>query len=277
MRAVGAGDRRARSPSRTSSGVDQHPDEDQLHLPRLDLLAEVLGRAADHQPGDEDGRAGRRAASSRGRSRPRRRSPRRSMRLASGTRPPIPVSESRAALTAPQEVTVVTAVHSEESAMPKRCSLPSMLPPVEPSKAWVRMPACVLRRGAVLLGDVDDADADDEHHHHRRVERPALAPVADHAAEGVGEGGRDDQDQQQLDEVGEAARVLERDGAVDVEEAAAVGAELLDRLLRGDRARARASGCRRRACGRPGSRRGSGSRPGRRGRARRRSEIGSRM
>ena len=61
--------------------------------------------------------------------------------LAIGTRPPMPVSESRAPLTAPQEVTVVTAVHNDVSAIPKRCSLPSMLPPVEPSKAAVASPA----------------------------------------------------------------------------------------------------------------------------------------
>ena len=68
--------------------------------------------------------------------------------LASGTRPPIPVSESKAALTAPQEVTVVTAVHSEDSAIPKRCSLPSMLPPVEPSKACGHDPGVVLGRAS---------------------------------------------------------------------------------------------------------------------------------
>ena len=39
---------------------------------------------------------------------------------------------------------------------------------------------------------------------HRREERPALAAVADHPPEGVGERGRDQQDQQQLDEVGRA-------------------------------------------------------------------------
>ena len=120
--------------------------------------------------------------------------------------------------------------------MPKRCSLPSRLPPVEPSKAWVWRPASVLGRGAVLLGDVDDDDAGDEEHRTSREDRPALPLAADHAPVGVGEAGRDDQDQQHLDEVGEAARVLERVGGVDVEEAAAVGPELLDRLLRGDRA-----------------------------------------
>ena len=53
----------------------------------------------------------------------------------------MPVSDSKAALTAPHEVTVVTAVHSVEFAMPKRVSLPSRLPPVEPSITPVWMPA----------------------------------------------------------------------------------------------------------------------------------------
>ena len=60
--------------------------------------------------------------------------------LAIGTAPPMPVSDSNAALTAPHDVTVVTAVHSAEFAIPKRCSLPSMLPPVEPSMRGT--PAC---------------------------------------------------------------------------------------------------------------------------------------
>ena len=62
-------------------------------------------------------------------------------RFENGTAPPRPVSDSKAELTAPHEVTVVIAVQSEELAIPKRCSLPSMLPPVEPWKAWVWRPA----------------------------------------------------------------------------------------------------------------------------------------
>ena len=54
-------------------------------------------------------------------------------------------------------------------------------------------------------------------------------------AEGVGQGAGDQQDQQDLHEVGERGRVLEGMGRVGVEEAAAVGAQLLDRLLGGDR------------------------------------------
>ncbi len=90
----------------------------------------------------------------------------------------------------------------------------------------------VLGGRAVLLGGVGDAEQADREDHHRRVEGPALAAVADHAAELRRRGGGDQQDEDHLDEVRELGRVLEREGAVDVEEAAAVGAELLDRDLR---------------------------------------------
>ena len=46
-----------------------------------------------------------------------------------GTRPPMGVKESCMALTAPQEAEVVTAMNKEVSMMPKRASLPSILPP----------------------------------------------------------------------------------------------------------------------------------------------------
>ena len=85
------------------------------------------------------------------------------------------------------------------------------------------------------LGGVDEPDRDDEQRHHRREHRPALAAAADHAAVGRGQPGRDHEDHQHLDEVREPRRVLERHRRVDVEEAAAVGPEQLDRLLRGDR------------------------------------------
>ena len=62
-------------------------------------------------------------------------------RLANGTAPPMPVNDSIALLTAPQEVTVVTTSNSAEPAIPKRCSLPSMLPPVEPAITCVCRPA----------------------------------------------------------------------------------------------------------------------------------------
>ena len=46
-----------------------------------------------------------------------------------GTRPPSGVNESCIELTEPFEAAVVAEAHSAEFAMPKRTSLPSMLPP----------------------------------------------------------------------------------------------------------------------------------------------------
>ena len=77
---------------------------------------------------------------------------------------------------------------------------------------------------------------DHEHQRHRGQHRPALPHVADHAAEGQGQRGRDQEDRQHLDEVGERRRILVGMRRVGVHEAAAVGAEHLDRFLRGDRA-----------------------------------------
>ena len=100
----------------------------------------------------------------------------------------------------------------------------------------------VLGGRAVLLGDVDDHDADDEEEGHRAEDHPALAAVADHATERERQRRRDQHDEEHLERVGERGRVLQRVGRVDVEEAAAVGPEHLDRLLRGDRAAGDAAG-----------------------------------
>jgi hypothetical protein len=63
-----------------------------------------------------------------------------SIMFAIGTAPPRPVSESSAAFTAPVDVTVVIAVHSDEPATPKRVSLPSRLPPAIPAACWATEP-----------------------------------------------------------------------------------------------------------------------------------------
>ena len=70
--------------------------------------------------------------------------------LISGTRPPRGVRLSCTLLTAPQLASVVITVNSAELAMPKRTSLPSMLPPdcvpvaavAMPSFARFGLPAC---------------------------------------------------------------------------------------------------------------------------------------
>jgi hypothetical protein len=83
---------------------------------------------------------------------------------------------------------------------------------------------------------VGDADADQEQHEHAGEDRPALPLIADHAAEDVGERCTDREDRHHLDQVGDRVRVFERMRRVGVEEAAAIGAEHLDRQLRGNRA-----------------------------------------
>ena len=60
--------------------------------------------------------------------------------LISGTMPPSAVNESSMALTAPHEASVVITLKSEEATMPKRTSLPSMLPPVRPSALSASLP-----------------------------------------------------------------------------------------------------------------------------------------
>ena len=66
---------------------------------------------------------------------------------------------------------------------------------------------------------------------HRGQNRPALTHVADRAAEGENGGDRDQQQRPDLEKVGPGVGVLERMRRIGVEEAAAVGAELLDDLL----------------------------------------------
>ena len=128
-----------------------------------------------------------------------------------GTMPPSGVKESCIALTAPHEAAVVMAANRPEASMPKRTSLPSMLPPACIALAAWSTPSGAEQRIAGLLGRDDHDHGHDEHHRHGRQHGPALAHVADHAAEGEAQRGRDQEDRQHLDEVGQRRRVLVRD------------------------------------------------------------------
>ena len=90
-------------------------------------------------------------------------------------------------LTAPQLASVVTVANSAELAIPKRTSLPSMLPPDWPEVAAVWTPRLAEDGIAGLLEVVADEHADQEHDREGRKDRPALPRVADHLAEGVGQ------------------------------------------------------------------------------------------
>ena len=121
---------------------------------------------------------------------------------------------------------MVAVAKSAVPARPNRTSLPSIeIPEVPVRSGFPASSARVQRR--------EGPEEDDEHH---AVEDVPLPPVADGLAEHERGGSRDEEDQEDLEEVGEGVRVLEGVGGVRVEEPAAVGPELLDRLLRGDRA-----------------------------------------
>ena len=165
---------RARLPISTASGVNRTPIVGELDLARLDLLAQELRRAPDHQPADEHGEeheqqhrveAGADAAED---------------RLARGQvrerdSPPMPVSDSIAALTAPHEVTVVTAVQQRRARDPEALLL-ALHVAARRAGEVVRVDAGdVLRGRAVLLGEVDDDHAGDEQRPPSRRRSPSPA------------------------------------------------------------------------------------------------------
>ena len=94
-------------------------------------------------------------------------------------------------LTEPLEAPVVNVAQVTDCGMPKRTSLPSMLPPSTPS-------AC-MQRIAGGLRPIGDSAAGDQEQHHDGEQRPALALAADHAAEGDGEAERKREDGPQLE------------------------------------------------------------------------------
>jgi hypothetical protein len=129
-------------------------------------------------------------------------------------------------LTAPQEAAVVTEANSAEAGMPKRVSLPSMLPgpkrAARPASGWAALRVHQHQR----------------QHHEQECHRGQMAQPwrrSPTSTETEAQRGRDQEDGQHLQEVGQRRRVLIRVRRVGVEEAAAVGAEHLDGFLRGHR------------------------------------------
>ncbi|WDT80338.1 MAG: hypothetical protein MPW14_00565 [Candidatus Manganitrophus sp.] len=78
-------------------------------------------------------------------------------------------------LTEPLEAAVVAAAHRAELAMPKRASLPSMLPPGCSALAAWSTPSAGRHRVARLLRPISSGDEQDQDNRHRRQHRPALA------------------------------------------------------------------------------------------------------
>ena len=116
------------------------------------------------------------------------------------------MKESCIALTEPLDAAVVAVAHSAELAMPKRTSLPSMLPPGCVALCVWSTPKAGKPRVAALLRPDSHRDQHDKDDRHRRQDGPALARVAHHLAEGVAERSRNQQDRQHLQEVGQRRR-----------------------------------------------------------------------
>ena len=148
-----------------------------------------------------------------------------------GTAPPSGVKEPCMEFTEPLEAAVVALAQRAEFAMPKRVSLPSMLPPACSALGRVIDAERGELRIAGLLGGDAAKRQRHEDHEHRDEDRPPLARVVDHSTERVAERRRNQQDGQHLEEVGQRRRIFERMRRVHIEEAAAVRAELLDRDL----------------------------------------------
>lgn len=140
--------------------------------------------------------------------------------------PPKPVYEEWKEFTAPVEVSVVATAKIDE--------------PHDPEAGLLALhgPARDLE-GRSAVGELGphhqrrEADPDDRH---RAEDRVPLLQRSDHPAEGPRQRERDQQDEEDLEQVRQGVGVLEGVGGVGVEVTAAVGAQLLDDLLGGDRA-----------------------------------------
>jgi hypothetical protein len=91
------------------------------------------------------------------------------------------------------------------------------------------------QRRAGLFRHDDDRQEQDQQRAHDAVQNPGLPAVADHLAEAEHDRTRQHDHQQRLHQVGDGGCILKRMRGVGIEEAAAIGAQMLDGLKRGYR------------------------------------------
>ena len=218
---------RHRRPAEIHQRQDQDGQHRHLHLLRLDLLADIFRRAADHQTGDKDRdndehqhavQAGADAAND--------------------DFAELDVDERHHA--AERGKGVVHGVDRAAGCGRGDDGEQRGGNDAEADFLALHIAAGEAHRGervvAVRFSPVANGHAGEEQDAHDREDGPTLALVADHAAEHIGERRPDREDREHLHEVRQRRRILEGMRGVGVEEAAAVGAEHLDRDLRGDRA-----------------------------------------
>ena len=122
---------------------------------------------------------------------------------------------------------MVMTANRAEATMPKRTSLPSILPPVSPRALRASI--------AVRLGPVAKEHASDEQNAHHGEHGPALPLIADHAPEHIGQRCAEREDRNDLNVIRQRSWIFQWVRRIGVEKPAAVRAEHLDGDLRGSR------------------------------------------
>ncbi len=127
-------------------------------------------------------------------------------------------------LIAPSEDAVDTSANSADPAMPKRTSLPSMLPPVSCALGvWVAFGGASAGLPAGFHR-INGGSAEREQDGHDAKQNPTVPFRPDHAAEAIGERRTQHKDEYDLRKIGKRRGVFVRVRRIGVEEAAAVTA-----------------------------------------------------
>ena len=192
---------RNRGPGQYQQRRSKDRNRGHFYFERLDFLAQVFWRASNHQAGNEYRKDGENQhAIQTGPTPPNTTSPNWISNM--GIMPPSGMKESCIALTAPQEAAVVIAANKADALMPKRVSLPSILPPgLQCARCLIDAERLQFRMG-LLLRDQHDSRHHDENGCHGAQHRPALPDVANHAAKRKTQPGRNQEDRQHLRKIG---------------------------------------------------------------------------
>ncbi len=210
-----------------AEGTDERVDRQQLHLRRLDALAHVFGCAPDHQAGEKQAQQGHHQDTVDARPQ--------------AAKDHFPQEHVRQRHRPTQRgIAIVRRVggaggsvggrHRRENraARAKAHLFPLHIRLRRPDEGGKLGVAALLRPGSQSQRNHEQED-------HHPQQQPPLAGPAEHAPEGVGQGGRNDGDAEHLDQIGKPGRVLVGVRAVDVEEPPAVGSQVLDALQGGHR------------------------------------------
>ena len=211
---------RQRRPGQNERGGRQQVERRELHLATGDLLAQILGRAPDHQPRDEhrDGGQNQHAVQA-------------TAGAAGCDLTELHVDEQYAAAKA--RVGVVGRVDGTGRRQRRRRRERRGVRDAEACFLALHRRADTRRHRAVVgeFGCVDADHTEDRQQCHHGNDGEALSLVAHHPAERARQRKGDHQQEVDLEPVGPAGRILERMRRVGVVRAAAVRPDLLDGLL----------------------------------------------